>query len=252
MTTVTSFTAARMLEIENETIVNAELDGDDLILITREGTEINVGSVRGATGATGTTGGAGAGFAVGQLGQFPKSTLPSGWLACDGTTKSIATYPALAAYLGTTYGGNGTTTFGLPGYGGRVLVGFDSGQSEFDSIGEAGGSKVVTLTTTQMPVHTHGSTLAAPDHTHYMQHYHVNATPGWSIVSNRTGGAGAGIYSGGIGGAAEASTSYANLDNTAGASATALTGAISNAGSGGSHQNLQPYTVVIMAIYSGV
>lgn len=252
MATVTSFTAERMLEIENETIVNATLDGDDLVLITREGTEINVGSVRGTTGATGSTGPSGAGIAVGMLANFPKATLPSGWLECDGTTKSIATYPALAAYLGTTYGGNGTTTFGLPSYAGRVQVGYDATQSEFDSMGEAGGSKFVVLTTTTMPVHTHSHSLAAPNHTHNMQHYHTNGTPGWSIVSNRTGGVGAGIYSGGIGGAAESSTSWAHVDNTAGASATALTGAIDNAGGGASHANIQPYRVVTCAIYAGV
>jgi microcystin-dependent protein len=252
MATVTGYTAARMLEIENETIVNASLDGDNLILVTREGTEIDVGSVRGSIGPTGSTGAAGAGIAVGMLGNFPKSTLPSGWLNCDGSTKSIATYPDLAAYLGTDYGGNGTTTFGLPSYAGRVMVGFDSTQSEFDSMGEAGGANTVVLTTSTMPTHTHSHTLAAPNHTHNLQHYHTNATPGWSIVSNRSGGAGAGIYSGGIGGAAEASTAYANVNDTGGASATALTGSIANAGSGAAHANLQPYRVVTVGIYAGV
>lgn len=56
MATVTGFTAERMLVIENETIVDAELVGYDLVLTTREGTPINVGNVRGAAGPTGPAG----------------------------------------------------------------------------------------------------------------------------------------------------------------------------------------------------
>jgi hypothetical protein len=56
MATVTGFTAARMLAIENSTIDDAQLSGDNLILIRHDGTQINVGSVRGATGAAGPTG----------------------------------------------------------------------------------------------------------------------------------------------------------------------------------------------------
>ena len=252
MATVTGFTAERMLEIENGTVVNGYLDGDDLILVTRGGTEINVGSVRGPTGSTGSTGPAGAGVAVGQLGIFPKNTVPSGWLECDGTTKTISTYTALAAYLGTLYGGNGTTTFGLPGYAGKVLVGRDGADVNFDTVGETGGNKTVTLDVTQIPSHTHSHNLVMPDHAHYMQHYHTNGTPGWNIVSNRSGGAGAGIYSGGIGGAAEGSTSWAHVDNTSGSGALTLGGSIFVQGGGQAHSNLQPYRVVLICIYSGV
>lgn len=52
---------------------------------------------------------------IGMVLLWPKTTgLPSGWLACNGTTPFISSYPDLSAILGTTYGGNGTTTFGLP------------------------------------------------------------------------------------------------------------------------------------------
>ena len=249
MTTVTGFTAARMLEIENGTIVDAALVGDDLVLTTHEGTDINVGSVRGPTGSTGATGPQGAGIAVGQLGEFPKSPLPSGWLECDGSVKTIATYPALAAYLGTTFGGNGTTTFGLPGYGGRVLVGRDAGQTEFDTVGELGGAKTHTLTATEMPVHNHPSSLQAPAHYHYMDHSHLPSSGG-AFVSSVSGFTLA--TPGGLGFSTAASTGGASTPYTGGASAVALVGDIQNSGGGGAHNNLQPYRVVLIAIYAGV
>jgi len=249
VTTVTSFTAERMLEIENETITDAHLSGDDLILTTREGTDINVGSVRGPTGSGGATGATGAGFAIGQIGHFPKSPLPSGWLECDGTTKSIAAYPALAAYLGTTYGGNGTTTFGLPGYGGRVLAGRDSGQSEFDTIGELGGAKTHLLTVTEMPAHAHAHTLVPAEHVHYMDHVHGPASGG-AFVSSVAGFTLA--TPGGLSFNTTSTTAGASTAYTGGASALYLGGSISTSGGGIAHNNLQPYRVVLMGIYSGV
>lgn len=252
MTTVTSFTAERMLEIENETIVNAALDGNDLILTTREGTDINVGSVRGSTGAAGSTGPAGAGIAIGQLGMFPKSPLPFGWLETDGTTKLISAYPDLAAYLGTTYGGNGTTTFGLPGYAGRVLVGRDTTDVNFDTLGETGGSKNVTLTEAQMPQHSHGvGSLAAPSHVHSVSHVHYpGAGAAYGFMVGHAGGPFQGP-AGGAGSRIDAQTTDSSAPNTGGPSATALTGAMNLTGSGTSHTNLQPYRVVLMAIYAG-
>lgn len=65
-----------------------------------------VGVSGGLTGPIGTTG---------QIAGFPKDP-PAGWLLCDGRVLNITDYPDLAAYLGTTYGGNGVTTFGLPNY----------------------------------------------------------------------------------------------------------------------------------------
>jgi microcystin-dependent protein len=84
---------------------------------------------------------------------------------CDGAAVSRTTYSALWDVLrngGSTspYGnGDGSTTFNLPNLKGRVPVGLDSSQTEFDTLGETGGEKTVTLTAAQMPVHNHTSLI---------------------------------------------------------------------------------------------
>ncbi len=81
---------------------------------------------------------------------------PRGWMSCEGQILSIQQNTALFALLGTNYGGNGTSTFGLPDLRGRAIVG--QGQltgGSFYSVGEVGGTTNVTLTTNQMPNHTH-------------------------------------------------------------------------------------------------
>jgi microcystin-dependent protein len=84
------------------------------------------------------------------------AAVPTGWLLADGQEVARATYAKLFDIIGTTYGvGNGTTTFNLPNTKGRVLVGLDDADVAFDTIGETGGVKEVTLDLTQIPSHTH-------------------------------------------------------------------------------------------------
>jgi len=87
---------------------------------------------------------------------FPFGFAPSGWALCDGQLIPISQNTALFSLLGTTYGGDGKSTFGLPNLQGSVPVmpGQGSGLSTYD-LGQAGGSDSVTLLTTQMPAHTH-------------------------------------------------------------------------------------------------
>jgi len=82
---------------------------------------------------------------------------PQGWALCNGQILSIAQNTALFSLLGTTYGGNGQTTFGLPDLRGRVPVsaGQGPGLSNYD-LGEVAGQETVTLNVTQMPAHIHG------------------------------------------------------------------------------------------------
>lgn len=81
--------------------------------------------------------------------------VPSGWLACDGSLVQIADYDVLYQLLGTTYGGDGQTTFGLPDLRGRVPLHQGSSGSGVHVLGGAAGQETATLTSGQMPSHTH-------------------------------------------------------------------------------------------------
>jgi microcystin-dependent protein len=81
---------------------------------------------------------------------------PVGFLPCDGRLLAIAENPALFNLIGTTYGGDGQTTFGLPDLQGRVPMNQGQGPGLSPrTIGELGGVENVTLLTTQVPQHTH-------------------------------------------------------------------------------------------------
>ncbi len=84
--------------------------------------------------------------------QFP----PRGYMHCSGQTMSIAEYTALFSLIGTTYGGNGTTTFNLPDLQGRVPINQGTGPGLSDyTLGEAAGAVSATLLSSNMPAHIH-------------------------------------------------------------------------------------------------
>lgn len=83
------------------------------------------------------------------------SKIPANYVLCDGRLLNIEDYPIYADRYGTTYGGDGATTVGVPNMKGRVVVQLDSSQTEFNTVGKTGGSKSVTLTQSQIPAHTH-------------------------------------------------------------------------------------------------
>lgn len=96
---------------------------------------------------------------------FAFGIVPKGWALCAGQLLSIQQNAALFSLLGTTFGGNGTTTFGLPDLRSRVSAnqGQGPGLSNYQ-IGQKVGTETVTLTSNQMPSHTHaisGSTANA-------------------------------------------------------------------------------------------
>jgi microcystin-dependent protein len=93
---------------------------------------------------------------IGQIMCAGFNFAPRGWASMDGQLLSIAQNSALFALLGTTYGGNGQTTFALPDMRGRVMVhtGMGPGLS-FRNLGEQGGTENTTLNSANMPPHSH-------------------------------------------------------------------------------------------------
>ena len=100
---------------------------------------------------------------VGEIRMFAGNFAPQGWMLCEGQVLSISEFDTLFTLVGTTYGGDGEETFALPDLRGRLPI----HQGNGFSLGQAAGVEEVTLTTPQIPVHTHtliGST-AAPNST---------------------------------------------------------------------------------------
>lgn len=97
---------------------------------------------------------------IGQICVFGFDFAPKGWAQCNGQLLPISQYSALFSLLGTTYGGDGRTTFGLPDFRGRVALNQGQGPGlSMYSMGQSGGSENVTLSTAQMPSHSHPALL---------------------------------------------------------------------------------------------
>lgn len=174
----------------------------------------------GATGATGATGPAGATGATG-----PAGDVSAAWPVGSVFLSVVATNPATLLGLGT------WAAFAA----GRMLVGRDAGDADFDTAEETGGAKTHTLSTAEMPQHTH----AQDAHTH-VQTSHTHTIP--------------------VGATDDTAAPFDRADagsNTGGANATTPTGATTavnqnatavnqNTGGGAAHNNMPPYIVVYM------
>jgi microcystin-dependent protein len=99
---------------------------------------------------------------IAQIVMFGGNFAPRSWAFCQGQILSIAQNTALFALLGTTYGGNGQTTFALPDLRGRVPVGTGQGPGlPATNLGQMAGSPTVTLISTQMPAHNHATQVVS-------------------------------------------------------------------------------------------
>jgi microcystin-dependent protein len=93
---------------------------------------------------------------MGTIISFAGNFAPRNWMFCNGQLISIAQNTALFAILGTTYGGNGQTTFALPDLRGRAPIGTGQGPGlSLVQLGEMSGTESVALTAAQIPAHTH-------------------------------------------------------------------------------------------------
>jgi microcystin-dependent protein len=159
---------------------------------------------------------------TGSLMPFAGTTAPEYFLFCQGQAVSRTTYANLFSIIGTTYGvGDNSTTFNLPNLQGRMPVGRDSSQTEFDTLGETGGAKTHTLTTDEMPSHTH----VQDAHSHNVTGNGNNM----QLVDSNTADGSANRF--------RIASGFPQL--------TAVAVAATNQNTGGSqaHNNLQPYVV---------
>jgi microcystin-dependent protein len=144
---------------------------------------------------------------VGEIRIFAGNFAPSGWNFCDGSLLSISEFETLFNLIGTTYGGDGVSTFALPDLRSRVPVHQGSGFV----IGQNGGEETVTLNTTQIPSHSH---LPA-----------ANSNPG--TQSSPSGAVWA--------------QSTLNLYSSAAPNVTMAASALGSAGGSQPHDNMLPY-----------
>ena len=168
MATVTGYTAERMQDIEDGTVVDGNIVGDNLILVRHDGGQIDAGSVRGPQGIQGPAGPAA--VLPGIISMFGGNTAPAGYLICNGAAVSRTTYAALYAQIGVLHGpGDGTTTFNLPDMQARFPIG--KGAATYaDVVGEKGGSKdTVAVQHDHAIDHAH----SVPNHQHGMTHTHT-------------------------------------------------------------------------------
>ncbi|MCU6794336.1 tail fiber protein [Paenibacillus sp. WQ 127069] len=137
---------------------------------------------------------------------FPYARAPRGWALCNGQTLSISTNSALYSLLGTTYGGNGTTTFALPDLRGRVPVHVGTNLT----LGQQGGEAGHTLNINEMPTHSHLAQGSSDPSTSVSPQNQV-----WGMQNNLYGPA----------------TALTPMNGTA----------IANTGGSQPHSNMQPY-----------
>jgi microcystin-dependent protein len=88
---------------------------------------------------------------VGEIRMFAGNFAPAGWMFCEGQLLPISEYETLFNLIGTTYGGDGQSTFALPDLRGRVPLHFGNGFT----LAETGGVEEITLTVSQIPAHSH-------------------------------------------------------------------------------------------------
>jgi len=207
MASVTGKTSLKIDDLINDTIVDGEMVGGHLLLRSRGGAEIDAGVIVGVTSIL--------------------DVMPIGFVYISVSPTSPATLFGAGTWVRIAQG--------------RVLVGQDPAQTEFDVVEETGGEKVHVLTTGEMAAHTH--TL---DHNHAAfntaggEGNHTHTIPRKTAAGTDTG-----VVRGGVTVTADGTTN-AGGNHLHAIDVPAFTGASSSVGSGTAHNNLQPYLVVYM------
>ena len=153
---------------------------------------------------------------VGEIVMFAGNFAPLGWASCDGQLLSISQNNALFSLFGTTYGGDGRTTFGLPDLRGRIPIHMGNGlRLSAHTLGATGGSEQELVTQNQLPSHTHPAQGTTDNG--------LDLNPSGNVLATST-----------------VLTPYAAESPTASMAATAIV----NTGGGQPHTNLQPFLCV--------
>lgn len=236
MVTINGYTAEHMQEIEDTCIVDGTITGDNLILSQRDGTPIDAGNVRGPTGSPGATlAQLDARVPVGVINDYIGTTAPNAnWLLMSGQTivGGQTTYAALWALLPSSMKSGSNIV--MPDTRGRVSVGYNTGDIDFNDIGDSGGAKGHVLSQSELPA---APIVIDPPFTSVTindpGHHHQN-------ILTSSGAAGT-DYS--KGGPAPNSASHPTTDNVTGITASVDIAPFwsGNMGSGAAHNNMQPY-----------
>jgi microcystin-dependent protein len=191
---------------------------------------------------------------AGVVWDYAGAAAPSGWLECNGQAVSRTTYARLFTAIGTTFGaGDSSTTFNVPDGRGRVKAGFNSGDTDFNAVGDTGGHKTHTLTTSQLPSHAH----SGPSHTHGSGSYGAASagnhrhTLQWRAQTVSNSNANISRHLLGSSTNTDTNSGYesrnmptaqgAHTHSVGGTSSAGGTGNTGSTGSGSAHNNLQPY-----------
>ena len=170
---------------------------------------------------------------IGEIIMFGGNFAPRGWAFCSGQLLAISQNTALFSILGTTYGGDGRTTFALPDLRGRAAIHAGRGPGLTQrSLGARGGSETNMLNSTQLPSHTHVATGALK----------VGAAASTDNPAGNYPGVASGRVTSGAGGGVQVNASAATATGTGAADGVNVT--VGNTGGGQSVNNMQPWECV--------
>lgn len=170
---------------------------------------------------------------IGQITMFGGNFAPRSWAFCDGQLLPISSNSALFSILGTTYGGDGRTTFGLPDLRGRVAMHAGNGPGlSSRSLGAKGGTETNTLTVNQLPSHNHTATATTAVTIYADNGSGTSDTPGGNVWAKKS-----------------RDSDYSDFPASAvtmaaGASSADTSVNVENTGGGQSVNNMQPFQVI--------
>ncbi len=162
---------------------------------------------------------------IGEIRMFGGNFAPAGWMFCEGQLLPISEYETLFNLIGTTYGGDGQSTFALPDLQGRLPIHAGTNpQGGTHTLAETGGNEQVTITVQQLPGHTHAPLCVS------------GAGGQASPVNNMWAGTQSGVQA------------YADPANASGADVPMNPLNISGTGGNQPHENTAPYLVISFII----